>query len=76
MLVAREAEVSIEGLSHGTYLRLTRGTVTARVSKRSPDEPFVVLTDRAAVKVVGTLFSVDQELGGARRWWCAKGWSR
>src|SRR5581483_9650692 len=64
VMIAAGTEVGLERLSGGTYLRLTRGSVIARVSKRQPSEPFVILTDRYAVKVVGTLFQVDQDASG------------
>jgi ferric-dicitrate binding protein FerR (iron transport regulator)/TolA-binding protein len=63
VLIGADSDVSLERLSHGTFLRLSRGTLTARVSKRRADEPFVVQTDGYTVKVVGTLFTVDQGPG-------------
>jgi outer membrane protein assembly factor BamD (BamD/ComL family) len=63
VLVGEESDVGLERLHHGTVLRLSHGTLTARVSKRSADEPFVVETDRYTVKVVGTLFAVEQGPG-------------
>jgi TolA-binding protein len=60
VLVDTESDVAFEQLAGGTFLRLARGSVVARVSKRPAGEPFVILTDRYAVRVVGTLFSVAQ----------------
>ena len=61
VLMTPGTDVAIERLNGGTFLRLSRGSVVARVSKRPPSEPFVILTDRFSVKVVGTLFQVDQD---------------
>jgi hypothetical protein len=61
VLIAPGTDLGLDQLSSGTFLRLSRGSVTARVSKRSPGEPFVILTDRFSVKVVGTLFEVDPD---------------
>ena len=63
VLLTEDSDVGFERLSHGTFLRLSHGVLTARVSKRAPDEPFVVQTDRYSVKVVGTLFTVEQGPG-------------
>jgi tetratricopeptide (TPR) repeat protein len=63
VLLAEGSDVGIERLSQGTFLRLSQGSLTARVAKRKADEPFVVETDRFAVKVVGTLFTVEQGPG-------------
>jgi len=63
VLVREDTDLGLERLHHGTLLRLSRGVVTARVSKRSPDEPFVIETDRYRVRVVGTLFTVEQGPG-------------
>jgi tetratricopeptide (TPR) repeat protein len=60
MLIGSESDVAFERLGRGTFLRLSRGTLTARVSKRKPGESFVVQTDRYTVTVVGTLFVVEQ----------------
>ncbi len=61
VLMAPGTQLGLDRLKAGTFLRLSRGSVIARVSKRPPGEPFVILTDRYAVKVVGTLFQVDQD---------------
>ena len=61
VLIASGTDVAIDRLNAGTFLRLSRGSIIARVSKRPPGDPFVILTDRFAVKVVGTLFQVDQD---------------
>jgi len=61
VLLAPGTQLGIDRLNAGTFLRLLRGSVIARVSKRAPEEPFVILTDRYSVKVVGTLFQVDQD---------------
>jgi TolA-binding protein len=63
VLVGEDSDVAFEQLSHGTFIRLSRGTLTAQVAKRKADEPFVVQTDRYSVKVVGTLFTVEQGPG-------------
>ena len=63
VLVDQNSDVGLERLTKGTFLWLSHGTLTARVSKRSRTEPFVVETDRYAVKVVGTLFTVEQGPG-------------
>ncbi len=63
VLMTEGSDVGLERLSQGTVVRLARGTLSARVSKRKADEPFVVQTDRFAVKVVGTLFTVEQGPG-------------
>jgi len=56
-------DLAIEHLGLATSLRLSRGVLTARVSKRKPDEPFVVETERYTITVVGTLFTVEQGPG-------------
>jgi len=61
ILISRGTDVAIERLYGGTFLRLSRGSVVARVSKRPPNEPFFILTHGFSVKVVGTLFQVDQD---------------
>jgi outer membrane protein assembly factor BamD (BamD/ComL family) len=58
VLLGADSEMRVERLAHGTVLRLLRGTLTARVSKRPADEPFTVATAHYTVKVVGTLFTV------------------
>ena len=63
VLLASDSDLAIEQLSGGTFLRLSQGSVTARVTKRPPGEPFVIQTDRYAVRVVGTLFTVEQGPG-------------
>ncbi len=63
VLVREDSDVGLERLQPGVVLRLSRGTLTARVSKRSADAPFVVETDHYSVKVVGTLFTVEQGPG-------------
>jgi TolA-binding protein len=63
VLVDPESDVAFEQLAAGSVLRLGTGSIVARVSKRPPNEPFVVLTDRYSVRVVGTLFSVAQGPG-------------
>jgi tetratricopeptide (TPR) repeat protein len=59
VLLGEDSEVGVERIMSGTFLRLSHGTLTARVAKRRADDPFVVQTDRYAVKVVGTLFTVE-----------------
>ncbi len=63
VLVGGDSDVGLEQLAHGTSVRLSRGALTARVSKRKPDEPFVVKTARYTVTVVGTLFTVEDGPG-------------
>ena len=63
ILLGEETDVGLERLDHGTFVRLSRGTFTARVAKRKPDEPFVVQTERYRVRVVGTLFTVEEGPG-------------
>jgi TolA-binding protein len=63
LLLGEESDVGLERLAHGTALRLSRGALTARVSKRSPDQPFVVQAGRYTVTVVGTLFTVEEGPG-------------
>lgn len=41
-----------------TVLRVDHGSVLARVAKRAPGRPFVVLADSVRVEVVGTVFAV------------------
>ena len=61
ILISRGTDVAIERLNEGTFLRLSRGSVVARVFKRPPSEPFFILTHGFSVKVVGTLLQVDQD---------------
>ena len=61
ILVAESSDVTLESLSQGTLLRLTSGSLTARVTKRPKDEPFLVAAGRYTVKVVGTIFTVEQK---------------
>jgi tetratricopeptide (TPR) repeat protein len=59
VLVGAGTDVDLERLARGTALRLASGTLTARVAKRRPGEPFVVEAGRYTVTVVGTLFTVE-----------------
>ena len=61
LLISHETDIAIERLDGGTFLRLSRGSVVARVSKRPANEPFFILTHHFSVQVVGTLFQVDQD---------------
>jgi TolA-binding protein len=63
VLVQPDSDVAFEQLRSGNVLRLASGTILAQVAKRAPNNPFVVLTDRYSVRVVGTLFSVTQGPG-------------
>jgi TolA-binding protein len=63
VLLATDSDAAIEELGHGTFLRLSRGTLTARVSRRGPGDPFVVRTARYTITVVGTLFTVEEGPG-------------
>jgi TolA-binding protein len=63
VLFGKDSEAAVEELGHGTFLRLSRGTLTSRVSKRAPGDPFVIRTDRYTITVVGTLFTVEEGPG-------------
>jgi TolA-binding protein len=63
VLVQPDSDVAFEKLRSGNVLRLANGSILAQVAKRAPNNPFVVLTDRYSVRVVGTLFSVTQGPG-------------
>lgn len=63
VLVDQKSDLHVLRLTDGTTLRLTQGTLTARVSKRAPGEPFVVEAGRYRVRVVGTLFTVEEGPG-------------
>jgi TolA-binding protein len=63
VLVGEKSDLEVLRLSSGTTLRLTQGTLTARVSKRAPGEQFVVEAGHYRVRVVGTLFTVEEGPG-------------
>lgn len=58
-MLVRDGDVVPTPTAQGIRLILTAGSVTARVSKRPPDAPFVIQADAVSVRVVGTLFTVE-----------------
>jgi hypothetical protein len=64
LLLGTDADLALVRLGRSTLLRLERGAVTARVTKRSSGERFVLLAGDYTVTVVGTLFSVTNASDG------------
>jgi hypothetical protein len=63
LVLGTAADLTLEKLGRGTALRLDRGTVAARVTKRPRESPFSVRAGDFTVTVVGTIFSVTDNAG-------------
>lgn len=59
------SELSIAAVGPETVLRLVHGGVRAQVTKRPPGQSFVIELHGYRVRVVGTVFSVDEGEGGS-----------
>ena len=57
--IEKESEVFFEKLAHSEVeIAIRRGAASFSVAKRGAERPFVVKTETAKVKVIGTIFSV------------------